>query len=167
MIESVLQLREEGINISIDIAGVAFKDILAYESIQRRGLQESPSGINCFGRMSHFDSIRLVMKSDFSVFLRRDARYANAGFPTKFVESIGVGTPVIANLTSDLGNYLDDGETGFVVADCSVEELKRSLMRAHLVSASSYEAMREKSRKLAESRFDFRQFSTGFSDFLH
>lgn len=167
VIESVLQMRGEGINISINIAGVNFKDIFTYEAIQKRGLKKSPDGINCFGRLNHADSIRLVMESDFSVFLRRNARYANAGFPTKFVESLGVGTPVIANLTSDLKNYLDDGETGFVVADCSVEELKSSLTRAHFMPASSYGDMREKSRKAAERHFDFRRFSTGFANFIH
>ena len=36
-----------------------------------------------------------------------------AGFPTKFVESMTAGTPIITNKTSDIELYLKEGETGF------------------------------------------------------
>lgn len=54
-------------------------------------------------------------RSDFSILFRPNKRYANAGFPTKFVESMGYGVPVITTNTSDLGRYLIDGVNGFWV----------------------------------------------------
>ena len=38
-----------------------------------------------------------------------------AGFPTKFVESISCGVPVIMNDTSDIRQYLSDGKNGILI----------------------------------------------------
>ena len=65
--------------------------------------------------------------ADFMVFLREDNRKSNAGFPTKFSEAMIAGTPIIANLTSDIGDYLFDGKTGFVVNSPSEESIYLTL----------------------------------------
>ena len=44
-----------------------------------------------------------------------------AGFPTKVVESLALGTPVITNLTSDLGFCVFDGRNG-VILDARSEQ---------------------------------------------
>lgn len=49
-----------------------------------------------------------------------------AGFPTKFVESITAGTPVLTNQTSDLADYLVEGEIGFWLVDDIADSLKKS-----------------------------------------
>ena len=38
-----------------------------------------------------------------------------AGFPTKYVESIACGTPVLTNLFSDIHEYFWPGKTGFII----------------------------------------------------
>lgn len=58
-----------------------------------------------------------LCEADYTVLLRPDEPYANAAFPTKLAESLALGVPAIANLTSDIGEFLQDGVQGHIVAD--------------------------------------------------
>ncbi|WP_374383711.1 glycosyltransferase, partial [Thermomonas sp.] len=66
------------------------------------------------GCLNRMEVQSLLGLSDFTILIRQKNRLNTAGFPTKFVESFACGTPVIANLTSDLHLHLRDGETGLV-----------------------------------------------------
>lgn len=48
-------------------------------------------------------------------------RYAQAGFPTKLVESFSLGVPILTNLTSDIGQYVRDSLDGVILGDCPPE----------------------------------------------
>lgn len=77
------------------------------------------------GRVRHIESLKYLKKSDFSVFVRENTRVTMAGFPTKFVESISSGIPVITNKNSDLEDYIKNGENGFFVNENILEGFKR------------------------------------------
>jgi glycosyltransferase involved in cell wall biosynthesis len=117
--------------------------------------------------LSHDASMKLVREADFSLLLRHDARYSRAGFPTKFVESFAVGTPVIANLTSDLHHYLKDGETGFVCKGPTSEDLELALKHALTLTQEQHSNMRALSRSVAAEAFDYRSYVTPLSNFLY
>lgn len=69
------------------------------------------------GKISHNRSIEYIKESDFSIFIREVDKLSKAGFPTKFVESISCGVPVITTLTSDLNDYLIENRNGFIIND--------------------------------------------------
>lgn len=125
-----------------------------------------PSCVNVLGKVLQSEVANYVRSADFSVLLREPLRFANAGFPTKFVESMANGTPVIANLTSDLGLYLHDGVEGLVCSDCSVGELVVTFEKALLLSSSEIELMGIAARNQAMSSFDFRVYAAPLSNFL-
>lgn len=85
--------------------------------------------LNFLGKVTHNQSLEYLKESDFSIFIRDDNRLTKAGFPTKFVESISCGVPVITTLTSDLKDYLIEGENGFIIRNpkLSINELKSIL----------------------------------------
>lgn len=60
-----------------------------------------------WGRVLHRQAIDIVKKSDWSIILRDNNKVVEAGFPTKLVESISCGTPVIVNKFSNISDYLD------------------------------------------------------------
>ena len=64
------------------------------------------------------DAIRIVKESTWSIILRDDNAVVKAGFPTKLVESISCGTPVIANSFSNVLEYLDE-RNSLIVNDLS------------------------------------------------
>lgn len=77
-----------------------------YETIYGR---KAPEGYAEFlGRISHTEVIREVTSADWSIIIRDNNKVVQAGFPTKVVESITCGTPVIANGFSNITNYLDE-----------------------------------------------------------
>lgn len=57
------------------------------------------------GRIKHIAALNMIKYSDFTIFLRENNLTNTAGFPTKFAESISIGTPVITNSSSNLKEY--------------------------------------------------------------
>lgn len=73
--------------------------------------------VNFRGRVPHTEAVKAVQQSDFQMLIRDSNLKNNAGFPTKFVESMSCCTPIIATLTSNIGDFLVDGKNGFVVSE--------------------------------------------------
>lgn len=95
------------------------------------GLPVSPN-IIFHGRVP-FEAIKdFYGKADFSIIIRPQLRYANAGFPTKFVESLSYGVPVITTRTSDLADYIMDGKNGYLIAS----DIERSITEIFLTIAA-------------------------------
>lgn len=98
-----------------------------------------------WGRVSHEKAVEIVKESHFSVFFRDPTLVNNAGFPTKFVESVSVGTPVITNATSDLPIYFQKypDKLGFLISDVNnTEKVMHSFGKAFdSVKSGSYAKM--------------------------
>lgn len=110
------------------------------------------------GKVKQENVSLLLRNADFSVLIRPNLRYANAGFPTKFVESLCVGVPVICNLTSDIGMYLKDGENGFVMKDDTMESFIECVKKASMLSIEEKRRMKLAATTEANDSFDFRGF---------
>ena len=84
-----------------------------------------------YGYTKDRDEIRNIYNSlDYSIIMRNpDLLVTKSGFPTKFVESLSYGRPVIANDTSDIFCYLTDGYNGYTVNSFSSESLLETLLR--------------------------------------
>ena len=146
----------------LDIAGMTTDDV-ADLSLGGDGI---PQSIHAHGRLPRSRALELVSGAHYTCLLRHDARYAHAGFPTKVVESLAVGTPVMTNRTSDLGAYIRDGETGFIIEEASADSFADSVRDALSVSPATYLAMRRAARAEAEAHFDFRGYAPALRDFI-
>ncbi len=154
VLAALLNVDADGQRIRLNIAGITPEQLLNYPALKTRALQQLPTGIKCFGVVSQSQALSIIRDADFSVLLRPNKRYAKAGFPTKFVESLSVGTPVVANHTSDLADYLIDGETGIVCQNESVDSLKQGLSRILQLDITQYKEMRQQARNMAMRNFD-------------
>jgi glycosyltransferase involved in cell wall biosynthesis len=113
--------------------------------------------IEFLGPMSNVQTQKLIYDSDFTILLRDSKTSTNAGFPTKVSESVALGVPVITNVTSDIGSYIDDGENGFLVPPPDNHEaLVNSLLRVFTLSKELRDQM--KMRTLAGCRFHYTRF---------
>ncbi len=107
-------------------------------------------------RVKREEVLKNLEEADFTVLIRSPyQRYAKAGFPTKVVESLASGTPVICNLTSDLVDYIKDGENGIIVEECSAEAISISIKRALTITFEHRKMMYKNARKCAEESFDY------------
>ncbi len=122
---------------------------ISKEEIERLG-----DLLSFYGRVPHEAVLENLKSTDFTILMRSETqRYAKAGFPTKFVESLSRSTPVICNITSDLGYYLRDGENGYVVDECSSEALEKVLEKAIAVSSENRKAMQKAALDTASECF--------------
>lgn len=155
VLTAVATIDPAGERLKLDIYGPSPDDLAAY------GLAAIPPSVTAHGPVTQATAIAGVARADFSILLRRPDKVATAGFPTKFVESLAVGTPVIATLTSDLADHLVDGTNGLICADASPLTVARVLERALGLSQGEKAAMRRAARHTAETGFDYRRHTDG------
>jgi glycosyltransferase involved in cell wall biosynthesis len=118
------------------------------------------------GRLPHPMALQRVAECDFSIMLRPHERYAEAGFPTKLVESLACGVPMIGNLTSDIGMYVRDGIEGIVLRDCTPESFAQGVERALSLSADQRQDMGAHARRRAKQSFDYRNWAEPLRAFM-
>tara|TARA_R110001599_G_scaffold266200_1_gene466940 strand:+ start:19785 stop:21020 length:1236 start_codon:yes stop_codon:yes gene_type:complete len=157
VISALLQLDPKGTRTLLDIAGPSPEEVSALPSL--RGRDALPAGLTLHGRVTHEQSVAITRAADFSIFLRQINRVSSAGFPTKFGESLALGTPVITNISSDLADHLEDGINGLVCSSPDPADLRPILERALTLDPARLSAMRRAARTTAEAGFDYKVHS--------
>ena len=94
------------IPVKLIVVGITLEE---YKSIY--GKSYSGGNIEFLGRIEHREVIRKIKLSDWMIVLRDKNKIVTAGFPTKVVESISCGIPVIANRFSNIDEFLDDNNS--------------------------------------------------------
>ena len=112
------------------------------------------------GRKPNSEALDMIKRSDFSIFLRDTNLVCTAGFPTKFSESIACGTPVLTNLTSDLGRYMKDGNNGYIIDTTSFEATCKTMCRA--LSTPKEKIIEMKNYCRNDKSFDYHSFIDEF-----
>jgi len=118
------------------------------------------------GRVPQAEVPRLLAGTDFTILLRPLARYAQAGFPTKIVESLAAGVPVIANPTSDIAEFIHDGVEGILLTDFTPSAFVAGVKRASALTQAQKETMRYNARLCAGTSFDYRGYVKKLSGFI-
>lgn len=85
-----------------------------------------------YGYVSHDVILHELHNADFSLLIRNTSRKNNAGFPTKFVECVNYGVPVIANEFSDVRYYVEQYELGLLCEN--IDKLSATLQDAINIS---------------------------------
>ena len=114
--------------------------------------------------MENTEVKQAIMHADFTVFLRDKNIGTMAGFPTKFAESMCLGTPVITTDTSDLAEYLHHGENGFFL-DISDQAGSLKVLE-EIVSLDSDARIRMKENCARETGFSHETYQDAIQQFL-
>ncbi|HRY12460.1 MAG TPA: glycosyltransferase [Syntrophomonadaceae bacterium] len=133
------------------IVGISREKHLQHYGEQAGLLDVLGEKVRFLGRLSHIESLEQVKGADFTIFMREDTRVNKAGFPTKFVESISCGVPVITNKTSDLSDYLRDGENGFWLEG----DIAATLQRILNMEKSQLQKMKQ---RIERATFDYHAY---------
>lgn len=112
--------------------------------------------VNFIGRLSHYECIEYIKISDYNIFVRENTRLTMAGFPTKFVESVSCGIPVITTRTSDLENYIVEGENGYFIDIYHKENTVLVLKK--ILQSSNIEINEMKKKYLESSTFHYENY---------
>ena len=107
------------------------------------------------GRLPHRKALAYLMSSDFQIFFRDYIRKNNAGFPTKFVESMSAGVPVITNRISNIEDYVWNGKNSFMIEHPEEGEICEVLKHVSTLSRGEIENIKCKCLK---EEFDYRKY---------
>ena len=163
IIDLLLVLSKKGIEYSFDIVGITKEDYL--DGVPRHAaLFEGESKIHFWGKRSHDDTLRMVEQADFSINYRDENLMTMAGFSTKIVESVSLGTPVIINSISDTFLYLRDGSDGFMLSGNHEQDIEKLKM---LCTFSQEERFKLKCSLYEKKIFDITKYVDIMGNFLH
>lgn len=165
VINVVNKMARKGMDLRFLILGTTRESYLERYSdvLESKDLHEN---ILFLGRVSQDLIPAYYKKADFMVLLREPTRKNMAGFPTKFAESMSAGIPVIANATSDLGKYIVNGKTGFIVDDEKAESLEKTLSTVLNLTRDAIELMKQ-TTKASNEAFDYIHRKTEMEMFLN
>ena len=137
---------------------------ISKEQAQQNGIgldiiEKLGSSLVFMGRIPRTQVFEYLKTAHFSILLRpAEQRYAKAGFPTKVPESLSVGTPVICNYSSDLGDFLLDGVNSIQVSACSETAMHDAIVRILKLKPQEIKNLSVNARKLAVEKFDYRLY---------
>lgn len=151
---------EEKSKVEFHVIGVNEAQLTTVCAVDPASVEALNGVLHIHGRMPHAEAVEWVRDSDYTVMLRDETlRYAMAGFPTKIVESLSYGTPVICNFSSDLADYLKDQRNAFVIPGHTPEDVRQTISRALFCDANDRTAMRQNARQTAEEHFDYIRYA--------
>jgi glycosyltransferase involved in cell wall biosynthesis len=110
------------------------------------------------GRVTVREVSQELLRTDFTVLLRENRKFARAGFPSKVPESLAHGVPVLCNMTGDMALYLADGRECVEAFGPTSEDFAAALRRALALSPESLRDMKLAARRCAEENFDYRNY---------
>jgi glycosyltransferase involved in cell wall biosynthesis len=119
------------------------------------------------GRIPMEEVPAFYRSAHFSILLRENKRYAHAGFPTKLVESLSSGVPIITNDTSDIKKYIIDDFNGILLDNYSVKNIIECLEGLTLLTNEEICQMSANAKATALTSFDFNNYSKDLKHFLN
>jgi glycosyltransferase involved in cell wall biosynthesis len=139
-------------NIDFTIVGISYE-----QYVNLFGPVGDGKNIHFMGRLSHRKAIAIVKSSDFTIFYRGDTLTNRAGFPTKFAESISLGTPVITNSSSNVADYLNKYRIGFLIEGFNVDLFDSVLKKVSNMTLDEINDM--KNNCLSFQPFDYKKYN--------
>lgn len=154
MLKAIRKINNNEIKIIFDVVGPspdAIERMLECSNLTQ-------CGINCYGRLSHENTLSIVRKADFSVLMRENKRYAKAGVSTKFVEAMSLAVPSICTAVGGTDAFVTDGVDGVLIKDNSVHEVLDKLMQIVNMDSSKILQMKLNALNTAKQVFSEGQY---------
>lgn len=124
---------------------------------QHKNILEKSRCIHFHGKISKEMCDEMIVKHDFMVLLRDENRTSLAGFSTKVVDSISLGTPVILNPIGDVAEYLKDKYNSIFVSNISLDTSLLEFESILSMKQSDIALLKNNCKK--ENPFYYRNFS--------
>ena len=153
--------------IKFEIAGINTQQLLSYPAFSDRKLIVLPKYFNAHGYISMHLAQEITSNSDFSILFRKNDKTNTAGFPTKVVESLSVGTPIFLNYSSDLHLYLHNYKNAIVIDNYSVESIKHELVKMLNLTNAQLREIRGNAFNTAVNNFSIHAKKNAMAVFLN
>ncbi len=159
----LLALQKKGTFV-FDIYGVTLNDYIKSVPEHEGLLSQLNDTVIFHGIVSNEVVIENVSKSDYFFLFRDSNRMTNAGFPSKVVEAISLGVPVITTSTSDIGMYIFNGINGYILSKNN--DKKSALELSQILDEHETKHEKLKSSCINSNPFDIKCFSESTKNFM-
>ena len=118
--------------------------------------------LKVYGRRPNSEVLECYQKADFCVMFRNPVLRVNrAGFPSKVIESMLMGVPVFCNISSDLGDFLKDGDNA-VVTSLSAETIAEGFRKILAMTYDEVCSMKDAAKQSVENHFSYKNYVSQF-----
>ena len=162
IIDLFITLDESEKNFKFIIVGINKSEYLTAVPRHKKPL-EGNDKIIFVGKQSHDITLKMVADSDFSINYRDANNMTLAGFSTKIVESISIGTPIVMNDVEKIRDYLEEDKEYFVLNENFAHNLQTIAKLCHLTSKAR---LALKQNLLNNTVFDPSNYQESFQSFL-
>lgn len=137
-----------------DIIGINKEDFLKKFPYLKEKIDKNDK-IVFHGRLANSATLEYIKKANYTIFFREKNIMTLAGFPSKLVESLSCGTPVITNSSSNIEDYFINNTNGFCLKKVDISEI------VNLIENIDYEMNTE------VDAFDYRKYINVFESMLN
>lgn len=148
----------------LHVAGLQWENLSQLITAQGEVSEVYQPFVKCYGRVSRDRVAELYSQCHFSILFREDKRYAQAGFPTKAIESWGYGCPIVLNLVGDIGCLAKNMVDAIVVEETCIAQSVSATLKI-IINTDIYPQMSLNSRK-ASKKFTVDEYNQSFSVFV-
>ena len=169
VLEALSELETEDMNrITFNLYGSTKEQVIASLGEKSKTIMDKIANqVNFKGHYKR-DALQDALRSStFSILVRPNKAYANAGFPTKFAESLALGVPMISNNTSDISKYLKTDINGILLKDDSLLVVKEGLKRTLSYNKEQLNEMRRRAYEDASVSFNEDTYKELLNQFMN
>lgn len=163
-VRALMVINRSELKIRLDIIGIDYEFFLNSFSLSSEVLNNC--GVYLHGRIPHDQVFEYLRKSDFSILLRNNLRYAKAGFSTKFAECMSNGVAMFANEVGGAESLITNYHDGIVIEDCAVNHIVSELHHILELSDLDILAIRKEARKKALELFSRDTYKQEMQQFI-
>ncbi|MDD4436550.1 MAG: glycosyltransferase [Tissierellia bacterium] len=162
ILDAVAAINKNKIRIRLDIVG-----------LDRHYLKDSWKNINfdniaiiAHGRLPHSDTLDIIRKADFGVLLRKNERYAKAGFSTKFAECMANGVAMICNSVGGADSLMTHLHDGMIIEGIDHQQIVEILTKALSLTVDELYNIKNNAFITAKKHFDRSDYCNLLAAFL-
>lgn len=166
LIASLPKIQDEiRTRIQLHVVGMTWDELSALLGGYGLNQDNFSTYVVCHGRITRKEVLQVYGLCHFSVLFRDRKRYAFAGFPTKAMESLFSGCPIITNAAGDLSEFVANGVNAFILEESQLEQSLPALLNQAL-SDGCYDSMTRSARKAAIDYFSPDVYKNKFAAFV-
>ncbi|EOW6803693.1 glycosyltransferase [Cronobacter muytjensii] len=157
-VEDLLRSKTMGINLKFYIAGIDKTKFLELYPAYRAKDKVLDERFVFLGRIPMTEVFTWYAKVNYCVFFRENKRYALAGFPSKYVEAISHGIPVITNAIGDISTELKYTGINYKPTEDDIDILIDTALRNKNKYSSNLRALYEEKYSINANLDAFKEF---------
>ena len=128
--------------------------------------QYAEKGVFYLPRMPHKEVLSLLGEHDFSVILRREARYAKAGYSTKVAEALFNGTPVFCNEIGGADMDIENDCNGIKIASVDACTIGQAIRQIVALPQTDIAKMKAGAYHMAEEKYSRQKYEERLERFF-